>query len=138
MKRFFIVGLAVGLVAVLAVTFQSGHSEAATDPFVGEWQATDVLDGSSMTMWIRADRRAYDIVWYDDLATVACDPDSPAILFGRGWAFGAILLTRMEMWCLSATPSFGGSGSGAPLVYDASTDTLLSIEPVGVNVWQRR
>ncbi len=125
MSKMWNIALAVGLAGFLSLVFFSHDSAASQDPFVGAWEATDTLDGSSMVLTIGGGPAStHQLLMLDHAATLACPAGGPAIMLGKGTVSGNVFHGDEDtrLWCLlERSYSFTGSFDFA---YDASTDTL--------------
>ena len=134
MKRLIIVAVVIALAASLAAAMGSPASAGKRGVFAGVWEATDLGDGSNVTMWLTQDGSHYDMLIYDNLGTT-CDPDAPANILGEARLRGDVLSLTGEGWCLSASPTYLGS-LGWSVTYDPSTDTM--VDPIDGQTWHRR
>ncbi len=128
-SRLWTIALAVGLAGFLSLVFFSHHSAASQDPFVGAWEATDTLDGSSMVLAIGGGpANTHRLLLHDDAATLACPAGGPAIMRGKGTVSGNVFHGDEDtiLWCLLER-SYSYTGS-LDFAYDASTDTLSGAE----------
>ena len=108
----------VGCSAMTALAIPPAYADSG---FAGSWTATDVIDGSSITLSIHGAGPRYSAREVDAAASV-CD-GAPASLSGGGKAEGDVLEIRMTLQCLPGGNIFRGQ---FPFVffYDAGTDTL--------------
>jgi hypothetical protein len=101
------------------------------DGFQGSWTATDVGDGSFMTLSVRADGPRFAVQMIDEWATVC--GGARATIAGSAWQEEDALLARVTLTC-----NPGGNVFRHRLElawhYDAGTDTLSDSEG---NSWQR-
>ena len=134
MRRLGIVAVAIALAASLAAAIGSDASAGKRGVLAGVWEATDLGDGSNVTMWLTQDGSHYDMLIYDNLCT-GCDPDRPVNIFGEARLQGNVLSTTGEWWCLSASPTYLRSVSHS-VTYDPSADTI--VDPADGQTWHRR
>jgi hypothetical protein len=89
--------LAVGLVLATAAP-----AAAATASDVrGIWTATDI-DGSNVTLAVAPRGDDFRLIYFDDLATAACD-DVPALLTGSATLSGDTLSGTISGFCFDGT-----------------------------------
>ena len=135
MKRLIIVAVLIALAASLAAAIGSRASASKVGVLAGVWEATDMGDASNVTMWLTQDGGHYDLLLYDNLASYYCDPDAPANGLGEARFRGNVLSLTVEFWCLSASPTYGGSLEWS-VTYDPATDTM--VDPLDGQTWHRR
>jgi hypothetical protein len=126
LRRTFAV--VAGVCAASTIGVAPAH---AGSPFIGTWEATDIPDGSHMTLAVSGNAPHYGVRYVDEGATIC--GGSRAVGSGRGDQDGDLLFARVMLAC---TP--GGSTFREHVEpvweYDAGTDTL--VEPSGI-IWHR-
>lgn len=103
----------------------------AAPGFAGSWEATDIPDGSHMTLSISGHAPHYGVRYVDEGATVC--GGSRAVGTGRGEQDGDLLFARIMLACTPGGSTFRDHVEPV-WEYDAGTDTL--VEPSGI-VWHR-
>ena len=91
-------------------TIGASGATAAADPFAGVWNATDLSDGSSLTLGITgaAATGKRFVVEYDNSAA-ACG-GGPAIAYGSGTTTANTLTATLHIVCASG-PTFDGAAT---------------------------
>jgi hypothetical protein len=116
---------------------------AVTDPFVGEWAATDPLDGSNLVIKItRGDDESYSIAYVDDGALVCGDDGTGKPLVGIEITFNGT--AREDVLSVNSTSAICLTKPKSPLdrefssnySYQAATDTLS--DDMDQTVWSRK
>ena len=87
--------VAVGVLATSALTLSPAH---AAGGFAGFWEATDIPDGSHMTLSVHGSGARYAVQLYDESATSVCE-GSPATVTGPGRVDGDALLVDATLTC---------------------------------------
>ena len=116
---------------------------AVTDPFVGEWVATDPLDGSNLAINItRGDDESYNIAYVDDGALVCGDdgtgkPNVGIKITFTGKAHEDILgVNSTSAICLTTPTSPLDREFSSNYYYQAATDTLT--DNMDQTLWNRK
>jgi len=120
--------LSAGVLAVITGFCPPAH--AATG-FAGTWTATDVSDGSAMTLSLRGPGPHFSVHWVDAAATVC--GGARATISGDGWQDEDFLFARVTLTC-NPGGNFIRHQLDVAWQYDANTDTLS--DPDG-NLWER-
>lgn len=131
MKRLLIVALAVSVAGTLGLLLGSESSSAQVEsPFVGDWEAVDVVDGSFMRMTISDDLHVRLV---DDWASLACPSGGAATATGEG-----TLLSEETLevdWTVRCHVDNSTTRGHFSFDYVPAEDTLL--DNLG-DVWSRR
>lgn len=90
--------LATVAAAVAALGILGASPAHASDGFEGSWEATDILDGSHMTLTVRGSGTHYAVQLFDESATSVCEGE-PATVSGAGRVSEGTLLTDMTLVC---------------------------------------
>lgn len=125
---------------VLVVAVGTSTARAASAPFLGVWESTDV-DGSYQVLTIGSGPGNSHHVRYYDFGASVCgvDPETGQILYAGGahgslTRFGNVLTGTLPFYCRTAPPTFWGNVTFY-LTYDPATD---SITDGWGNVWTRK
>lgn len=65
----------------------TGSAATERSPFLGEWEAIDVIDGSHMRMKITGGAEPHHVKLFDDWASV-CPEGGPATAMAKPWLGG--------------------------------------------------
>lgn len=84
-----------GALTTSALAVSPAH---AAGGFTGSWEATDIPDGSHMTLSISGTGARYAVQLHDESATAACQ-GAPATVTGPGRLDGATLLVDATLTC---------------------------------------
>lgn len=118
-----------GVCAASALSLPPAH---ASGPFEGSWEATDVPDGSHMTLSVHGSGARYAVQLFDESATSVCG-GAPATVSGAGPVEHGTLLAEMTLACRP-----GGNTIRHRITlsfrHDAGTDTLEDGDGI---VWHR-
>jgi hypothetical protein len=120
--------VAAGVCAASALSVSPAH---AAGTYAGSWTATDVPDGSALSLSIQGVGPRYAVREVDAAATVC--GGAPATVSGRGREDGPYLVATVTLACEPGGNVFREHVQ-VFFSYDAGTDTLTDNEGV---VWYR-
>ena len=127
MRRVITAGGGAALLALaLLAAWSAVFAAPPGDPFVGAWEATDIIDGSTLRLSVGGGPGAsHRIRLSDDRVTAGgCPFDTPAVVIGVGTVSGNVMtIVNAVVRCLADGSTFL---FGDTLTYDSGTDTLIA------------
>jgi hypothetical protein len=130
MKKRFKAGLSITFAIILVAVMTISVSARRVSPWVGRWQTTDIVDGSTNTLTISflSSASSYNLNWQETYFTI-CSGD-PGVGLGTGTEDQIGLHTNINFYCKGApTGTFNIN-----FTWDSSTDTITSDDG---QVWER-